>query len=219
MRFARHELRTTDVTSAAAFYANVLGQPVDIVPLSPEAIARGAKPMWLGIIAAGEAAAQSADSFVRHGGQRLGPPNASGVTIVRDPGGAVVAFAAEASGVCRPAWHHLVCHSPSTVARVYAEVCGWSLRGEEPLGALGSQIRFAFDSTSDVQGGVSDVNGRPGLHPHWTWFFGVPDVHDAVRSVRASGGLALDPVQLPGGKWVAACDDPQGAAFGLINAQ
>jgi predicted enzyme related to lactoylglutathione lyase len=54
------------------------------------------------------------------------------------------------------------------------------------------------------------------VHPHWLFNFGVPALEPAIEAVRAAGGSALDPITLPDGKRVTACDDPQGAAFGLL---
>jgi hypothetical protein len=38
----------------------------------------------------------------------------------------------------------------------------------------------------------------------------------AVDRVRTHGGIVIGPVELPNGSRIAACDDPQGAAFGVI---
>ena len=35
-------------------------------------------------------------------------------------------------------------------------------------------------------------------------------------ATRAAGGLVLDPIVLPSGERVCVCDDPQGAAFALM---
>jgi hypothetical protein len=39
--------------------------------------------------------------------------------------------------------------------------------------------------------------GRPGVHPHWLHVFAVPELDRAIATVRARGGLALEPVTLP----------------------
>lgn len=53
------------------------------------------------------------------------------------------------------------------------------------------------------------------MHPHWLHVFAVPELDRAIATVRARGGLALEPITLPDGARLAACDDPQGAAFGV----
>jgi len=73
-RFCRVQLRTTDVASARAFYAAVLGDGVatDIVPLPDEAAARGAPPHWLGHIGVDDVDA-SARAFVERRAARPRP--------------------------------------------------------------------------------------------------------------------------------------------------
>jgi predicted enzyme related to lactoylglutathione lyase len=44
----------------------------------------------------------------------------------------------------------------------------------------------------------------------------VPSLDVAVERVRTHGGVVIGPLELPDGVRVAACDDAQGAAFGLI---
>jgi uncharacterized protein len=50
---------------------------------------------------------------------------------------------------------------------------------------------------------------------HWLFFLPVADLDKAVASVKAHGGTAMEPVALPSGMRLSACEDPQGAAFGL----
>ena len=52
--------------------------------------------------------------------------------------------------------------------------------------------------------------------PHWLLYTRVHDVNDAVARVQKNGGQVLNgPMEVPGGDVVAACMDPQGAAFAL----
>jgi hypothetical protein len=45
------QLRTSDVVAAWAFYASVFGDVViDVVPLHEQAVARGARPHWIGYL-------------------------------------------------------------------------------------------------------------------------------------------------------------------------
>jgi hypothetical protein len=59
----------------------------------------------------------------------------------------------------------------------------------------------------------------PGVHPHWLFHFPVADLEAALAAVRARGGRALAPNLLPSGDRVVACEDPQGAAFGLLESR
>ena len=55
----------------------------------------------------------------------------------------------------------------------------------------------------------------PHIHPHWLFHFRVPALDAAVDRVRAGGGLVAATFELPDGRRIAVCDDPQGAAFAL----
>lgn len=207
--------------AAAAFYDAVLGRRGDGIVLLPDsAIARGARPHWLGHIGVRElgGAEAMANRFVELGAMRLGPPAGAGeVVVLRDPGGAIVAVtdsAAESSaGV---GWHQLNTREPSKAATNYSALFGWSFTEELDLGPLGRHQRFAFGPGESSIGVISDVEGRPGVHSHWLFFFVVPSLDVAVQRVRTHGGIAIGPIELPNGVRVAACDDAQGAAFGVI---
>jgi predicted enzyme related to lactoylglutathione lyase len=61
-----------------------------------------------------------------------------------------------------------------------------------------------------------DIATRPSVHPHWLFHFRVNALGPALEAVRAGGGSMLDPIALPNGDHAAVCDDPQGAAFALV---
>jgi len=220
-RFSRYLLRTTDVAAAAAFYDGVLERHGDgIVLLHESAIARGARPHWLGHITVAElgGAEAMAARFVELGAMRLGPPPGSGdFVVLRDPGGAIVALTdsvvESSAGVV---WHQLNTRDSSSAAANYSALFGWSLTEKLDLGRHGHHQRFAFGTGDSSLGVISDVEGRAEVHTHWLFFFSVPSLNVAVQRVRAHGGIAIGPIELPNGVRVAACDDAQGAAFGVI---
>lgn len=156
--------------------------------------------------------------FVQRGATRLGPPaNIGDFVVLRDPFGAIVAVTDSVSeSTARVGWHQLNTHASNLAAANYSDLFGWSLSEKLDLGELGSHQRFAFGLAESSSGIISDVAGRPGVHTHWLFFFVVPSLDDAVQCVRAQGGIAVGPIELPNGVRVAACDDPQGAAFGVI---
>jgi predicted enzyme related to lactoylglutathione lyase len=220
-RFSRYLLRTTDVEAAAAFYDAVLERRGDgIVQLHESALARGARPHWLGQIGVRELGGVEAIAarFVERGATRLGPPaGASDFAVLRDPGGAIVAMTDRVdesrAGVV---WHQLNTREPHTAAANYSALFGWSFTEELGLGQLGHHRRLAFGTGEENIGLVSDVEGRPGVHTHWLFFFRVASLDDVMQRVRTHGGIVIGPMELPNGARVAACDDAQGAAFGII---
>jgi hypothetical protein len=77
-------MRTTDVKRARSFYDELLEEgALDVTALPDPAIARGARPHWLGHIAT-EDEATTERSFVERGATLLGDRR-----LVRDPFGAI----------------------------------------------------------------------------------------------------------------------------------
>jgi len=62
----------------------------------------------------------------------------------------------------------------------------------------------------------TNVDRDAQIHPQWLFFFPVLDLEASLSRVQSLGGLALRPIKAPSGDLAAPCDDPQGAAFGLI---
>ena len=92
---------------------------------------------------------------------------------------------------------------------------GWQLTDAVDLGPQGRHHQFAWSPGGPSVGTMADIAGRPGVHPHWLFHFRVAALEPALATVRAAGGLVLDPVTLPSGARIAVCDDAQGAAFAL----
>ncbi len=220
-RFCRFQLRTTAVATAGEFYDAVIGGRGDgIVKLPAMAAARGAPAHWLGYI--GVSGIGGVDAVVArwsaHGATRLGPPRPGEPAILRDPGGAVVAVT-DAGGASRAGvvWHQLNTADAARAAALYAELFRWVPTERFELGpALGTQQQFAWRTAEASVGGIADIAGRPGVHPHWLFHFEVPSLDAALAAVRAGGGTVIDPMVMPGGARVAMCEDPQRAAFGLL---
>jgi uncharacterized protein len=227
-RFFQVQLRTLDVDTARAFYRSVLGwDPANAVPLHEQAIARGARPHWLGFLDVGDVDRKAA-SFAERGAIALGPkwvnPEGLEAAVMRDPGGAVVALAkppAEATKARAPtpdvAWYLL--HTPDVArARVnYAELFGWEFGAPQDLGPHGVFHPFAWEPGGARVGSLTDTSARAGVHPYWLFHFrlAAAALDPAMETIRAAGGVVVESVVLPTGERVAVCDDPQGAAFAL----
>lgn len=236
-RFAWYELRTIDAQGAQSFYADALGFEVrdvdgtsmffhDAKPaaglsqLSERAIASGAPPHWLGHIPVDDVAA-AVDRFVASDGQRVGPllRRADGVelAVIRDAPGVIV-------GICTPrkitsdavSWNHLHTGDAERSWATYAELFGWKATGRVEVGpSVGSCQLFSWHGEGPSVGGIANTARLPGVHPHWLFFFEVPDAEGCAAKVRACGGTALDLKLDPTGRRIFACEDPKGAAFGL----
>ena len=226
VKFSRYELRTTDAEAARSFYAKVLGHDRAIVwPLHEQALARGAQPHWLGSVVAEdvEAVERTAAAFVTRGATPLGPtrPTSYGgkAAVLRDPGGAIFAVATPPpdnleTGV-EVLWHVLNTKDVASAATNYRDLFGWEVSDRIEKVANVAFRQFAWGEGGLSVGAFADIAGRPGVHPHWLFFFEVDSLDAAIAAARAGGGLVLDPVVAPSGERVCVCDDPQGAAFGF----
>jgi predicted enzyme related to lactoylglutathione lyase len=77
---------------------------------------------------------------------------------------------------------------------------------------------FAWDDSGRSRGVVTDGARAPGIHAQWMFCFRVTDLAAASATVRGLGGLALPVQPTSAGDLVAACEDPQGGAFGLFQS-
>jgi len=170
---------------------------------------------------------RAAATFVKRGAVRLGPtvPTRDGgqVAVLRDPGGAVVAVAtpppAGAQARVDGVWHVLNTNDVAHAKANYTELFGWSLTERIDLGTRGKFQQFAWHAGGTSVGAIGDIAARPGVHPHWLFFFEVAALEPAIAATRTSGGVVLDTLTTPSGERVCVCDDPQGAAFALRSAR
>jgi uncharacterized protein len=231
-RFFRYDLRTTDVAGARAFYTAVLrSDDATIFQLHEQAIARGARPHWLGYLQVDDVD-DSASAFAMRGATLLGPkwvnPEGLEAAVMRDPGGAVVALAkppsartpfanasapgASATGV---GWRLLHTADVERAKANYGDLFGWAFDPPLDLGSLGIFHPFSWTPGEPLVGAMSDISQRRGVHAHWLFHFTVPALEPALDAVDTGGGTIVARVLVPNGDHIAVCDDPQGAAFAL----
>jgi predicted enzyme related to lactoylglutathione lyase len=228
--FSRYVLRTIDLEGARRFYERALGlalpegaaaeTSLEAWPLHERARAAGAPPHWLGHLEVDDVE-RAVAAMVARGGQPLAPrvraPGGAEWVTIRDASGAVVALRARAEPPPdRPvAWHQLHARDLEPAWSAYAELAGWIDAGTIDAPDLeGGHRLFAWS-----EGAVGSVGGTarwPGVHPHWLFYFPVDDIGAVAARVRAEGGTALAPTAGFEGRRVAACEDAQGAAFGVI---
>jgi predicted enzyme related to lactoylglutathione lyase len=228
-RFFQYVLRTTDVAAARDFYPAVLGsEGAQVVQLHEQAVARGARPHWLGCIDVGDLDAMAA-AFQARGATPLGPrwlsPDGMQAAVIRDPGGAIVALAKPgpvvalaAAGPSGPevVWHQLSTNDVERAKLNYGELLGWAFEAPSNLGEHGVIHPFTWQAGQPAVGAMGDIAQRPQVHPHWLFHFRVPSLDPALAAARTRGATVLGPFALPNADRVAICDDPQGAAFALL---
>jgi predicted enzyme related to lactoylglutathione lyase len=218
--FYRYQLRTTQADAARAFYAAVFPKTeLEIFPLHEQALARGARPHWLGSLEVADVDAALA-AFSKRGATTFGPkwvtPDGTEGTSLLDPDRAVL-------GLQRPrlrkppvpdvSWHLL--HTPD-VERAksnYRELFGWDFQGPVDHAPHGIFHPFSWEKGGAAVGAVTEL--RSGVHPHWLFFAHVPALEPVVSAARSAGGKLVAKISLPHGENIAIFDDPQGAAFAL----
>jgi predicted enzyme related to lactoylglutathione lyase len=227
VKFCRIELRTTDADGARAFYQTIFGHDRAVVwPLHEQALARGARPHWLGHLGVPDVE-RAAGAFVERGATRLGPSRASGdggqTAVLRDPGGAIIALSSlpsrNADTAIDVAWHLLNTNDAARARANYRELLDWEFQEPTELASHGVFHPFAWHTSGPSVGAFTDITGMPGRHPHWLFFFKVEALDPALAAARAAGSVMFDPIVLPSGDRVCVCDDPQGAAFALLEAR
>lgn len=225
--FFHFTLRTHDTANARSFYADVLGAGArDVVQLHEQAVARGARPHWLGYLQV-EDVDDATAAFLKLGATALGPKwvNREGLeaAVLRDPGGAVVALARrpaathELGGPPDPEipWCQLNTIDVDRAKEQYRTLFGWSFGDPIDLGEHGTFHPFAFERGRLPVGWMTDIFGRTGRHPHWLFHFRVPVLEPAMEAVERGDGRVIATYRLGLDTRIAVCDDPQSAAFAL----
>ncbi len=224
--FCAYELRTHDPAVARSFYAALTlvwrDDVLHCTQLPERAVARGARPHWVGHLGVADVAATAAE-LLAHGAEALGPArhDADGapILVLRDPFGAIVGLRTRASAPPPDvvAWHQHLASDDARAFALYTARFGWTATATfDATPPLGSIRGFAWRDDGPSVGGMASIANAPAVHPQWLYFFPVADLEAAVAVVRARGGVALDVVRRPNGDRLVVCDDPQGAAFGLL---
>ena len=244
-RFCWFDLMTPAPDEAPAFYGDIAGwgtapfeegpepytmwtngeKPIGgVMQLPPEAAAAGAPPHWLAYVSTPDVKATAAKA-VELGGKVMGEfsiPTVGSVAILSDPQGAVIAAFQplentpghdEPAGIGEFSWHELMTDGWEAAWDFYSALFGWEKTDQFDMGEMG--IYQMYGRGGHPLGGMS--NRPPDMPmPAWMYYIRVDDVAKAVERVKARGGQVMHgPMEVPGGDMVAACMDPQGAAFAV----
>lgn len=243
-RFVWHELMTSDVDGAEAFYSAVVGwstQPFEdasppytfwmahdsmaggLMEIPPEA--EGSPPAWFAYVGVPDV-----DETVKQA-TRLGAsvhvpptdiPTVGRFAMLADPQGATfVAFTpadASADPEHEPRPMEFAWHELATTDHEAGLRFYAELFGWSKIDEMdmGPAGKYVmFGLGERLYGGM--FNKPPEMHapPHWLLYVEVEGLDAAMERVRDNGGQVLDgPMEVPGGR-IAPCMDPQGAAFAL----
>jgi uncharacterized protein len=252
-----YELLTADIAAARNFYREVVGweiagesaMPADTgmdyrmiartngqfaggaMELTPEMVAGGAKPCWLGYIYVPDVDAEVARIEAEGGAVHMPAVTMDDVgrmAMVADPWGATYyvmtpmppagmedaepdVFTVDQPQTIR--WNELVTPEPEAAIAFYTGHYGWRQEGTMPMGPLGD---YSFLHAGET--GIGAVMRQADfMHPGWTYYIGVDDIDRAMAAVSAGGGTLMgEAMEIPGGEFTVHITDPQGAYVGLV---
>lgn len=221
---------TAEVTEIAGppytLFAAPDGQVAGMMTLPDDLRAKGVPPCWTGYVGVEDVDASAALAQTLGGSMCCPPmdiPNVGRFATVADPQGAVIALfrwtmpgtterpAPDAPG--RFGWHELLAVDQATAFPFYQRMFGWEKSTPVDMGPMGTYQLFAIGG-QDIGGMMSKPPAVPVAH--WLYYINVGDIDAAAARVAQGGGQVLNgPMEVPGGTWVAQCQDPQGAMFAM----
>lgn len=227
-KFDRYELRTNDVEGARAFYAKLFGVDFwDDLGLDISLVEGGSqmRAHWLGHIGVHDMA-ETKLRFLQAGAASLGPSPwviDDSAAVFRDRLGTLVAVSCAGTifeATERVAWHMLVVHEESEAIAMYSELLGW-IPVATCEGIIGRyrQVVFAWNNGGPSVGTAANVAHRLRMPAQWLHCFRTKALAESLERVRSLGGEVVSPwVETGLGDVVAACQDPQGAKFALVES-
>ena len=244
-RLCWHELMVPNMDVAKEFYGRVAGWTTTVwegaagpytmwmngetpvggmMTLTEEQQKHGTPPCWLAYVSTPDANGTVAKIKELGGGviHEMAVPEVGRFAVVSDPQGGVFAVLepeSDTPGHDGPpeigefSWHELATTDWEAAMPFYAEVFGWQESSRMDMGEAG--IYQMFGRGAHPLGGIFN---KPPEMPvvAWLMYVRVPDVNVAVETVKELGGKILHgPMEVPGGDFIASCQDPQGAYFAV----
>lgn len=117
-----------------------------------------------------------------------------------------------------PCWYELSTNELDAAGDFYTSVLGWSVAD---AGMDGFTYHLASAGDGGLVAGLMSNAGQPDARPpNWVVYFTCTDCDATAESIRAAGGGVLaEPADIPGTGRFAVATDPQGAVFGILQAE
>lgn len=202
---------------------------VGLMELTDEMKEGGARPAWIGYIAVDDIEASLAMLADADGEKYMVPHHLEGVghmAMVADPQGtSFYVMQPEGDGEAKSfakyepreghcAWNELMSADQSAAHEFYTRMFGWEKADTMDMGEMG-----AYDMYANGDYTLGAIMQKPAEMPvgMWSYYFRVPSIAKAAEFVTANGGQVINgPMEIPGGEYVFAGLDPQGAMFSLL---
>jgi predicted enzyme related to lactoylglutathione lyase len=240
--FVWHELNTTDIAAADAFYSRLIGWTSKPWEPNPSykiwTLGREGRaglyqiheipnvvtppPHWLNYIGTPDVDA-TVRQAVEFGGKVVTSaadvPRVGRMAVLQDPQGAMFAVQAriERARWKDPqigdfSWHELLTSNWQTAFDFYSKLFGWEKMEAMDMGPLGTYQ--IFGTGGHQLGGMFNPGGLPPGGPQWVPYILVRDARKTAETTRELGAMiANEPNEVPGGDTVFTGVDLQGAMF------
>ncbi|MCC6860466.1 MAG: VOC family protein [Bryobacterales bacterium] len=238
------ELATSDAASARSFYGRLFGwtsQPVAegasfcmfhldgrdagaVYPLTADQRKEGVRPHWMAYVAV-ENADRAVEQARLLGGRALAGPQDVGeagrMALIADPQGARLGLwqARNHAGLRTGGvpgglnWCELVTPDAPGALDFYTALFGWEAV-TEPAGEM---PYTEWVNRAVPIGGLLQATGDWEVTPHWMPYFRVEDCEAAaLLATRTGGHIKVPACEMPDVGRFAVLEDPQGAAFSVI---
>jgi predicted enzyme related to lactoylglutathione lyase len=117
----------------------------------------------------------------------------------------------------RPAWFDLSTSDLEAAKRLYGELFGWSYMDSGP--AFGHYTMAYTAGGHAAAALVPKLADQEHMPTAWTVYFGTADIEETVRRITRQGGsIMVPPMHVPASGHMAIAVDPDGAVFGLWQA-
>ncbi len=244
-KFIWYDLMTPDPAAALTFYGAVFGwsgrdggvpdRPYAVLSAGAVGVGgimeynqAGQPPGWIGYVGVDDVDAYAArltaaGGHIHRAAEDI--PDVGRFCVVADPGGAAFILfkgdGADMPGDTAPGtaghvgWHELHAADRERAFAFYAGLFGWTRGDAIDMGPYGIYQMFVAGGVP-VGGMMTKTESEPVTF--WRFYVNVERIGEALTRVRTAGGtILMDPQQVPGGSWVALCQDPQGASFAMVS--
>ena len=198
-----------------------------VAQLSDEMRAQGLRSHWIPTVEVRNVdesvrQAQALGAQVHFGPQDI--PGTGRYASLADPQGASFAMYTPAREtyafdgkpvVGRFSWHELMTTDYERAFDFYRRLFGWEKTSEYDMG--GGNMYLMYGMGGVPFGGIYNRTPEmPAAPPNWLSYVHVKDVRKTTEVAKRAGArLVNGPMEVPGGDWIAAFTDPQGAAFAI----
>jgi uncharacterized protein len=199
-----------------------------LMQLTPEMIEGGMRPSWAGFIGVDDVDAY-AKRVEEAGGKLLCPPmdipTIGRFASAEDPQGAMFLLFKGSREAAPPrppmgtigsiGWNELSANDEASAWAFYSNLFDWKVDSTMDMGAMG--IYRIFNNGADRMGAMMTRDKSKSPVPFWLFYFNVDDIDAAAARIQEKKGqVVMGPHEVPGGQWIIAGFDPQGALFSLV---